>query len=85
MARCHKTIKLNFISKAGITLLPCVFARKYRGELRSVATRRGVKKTSNGSNRVNPPPLRFATQNIGEVSVRTEGLKIPSVKVIEEG
>ena len=32
-----------------------------------------------------PPPLCFATQNIGEVSVRTEGLKIPSVKVIEEG
>ena len=27
----------------------------------------------------------FATQNIGEVSVRTEGLKIPSVKVIEKG
>ena len=26
-------------------------ARKYRGELRSVATRRGIKKTSNGSNR----------------------------------
>ena len=25
----------------------------------------------------------FASQNIGEVSVRTEGLKIPSVKVIE--
>ena len=34
-----------------LTLLPCVFARKYRGELRSVATRRGIKKTSNGSNR----------------------------------
>ena len=32
-----------------------------------------------------PPPLCFAPQNIGEVSVRTEGLKIPSVKVIEEG
>ena len=29
-------------------------ARKYKGELRSVATRRGIKKTSNGSNRVNP-------------------------------
>ena len=35
-------------------------ARKYKGELRSVATRRGIKKTSNGSNRVNPPlPLCF--------------------------
>ena len=32
-----------------------------------------------------PPPLCFTQQNIGEVSVRTEGLKIPSVKVIEEG
>ena len=30
------------------------------GEMRSVATRRGIKKTSNGSNRVNPPlPLCF--------------------------
>jgi len=33
-------------------------ARKYKGELRSVETRRGIKKTSNG--RVNPPlPLCF--------------------------
>ena len=30
-------------------------AKKYRGEPRSVATRRGVKNTYNGSNRVNPP------------------------------
>ena len=31
MARCHKTIKLNFISKAGITLLPCVPTRNIGG------------------------------------------------------
>jgi len=62
MARCHKTIKLNFISKADITLLPCVFVRKYRGELRSMATRRGVKNTRSESNRGKPPlPLCRAT------------------------
>jgi len=37
-------------------------ARKYRGELRSVATRRGVKNTRSESNRGKPPlPLCRAT------------------------
>ena len=39
---------------------PAFCNAKYRGELRSVATRRGIKNTCNGSNRVNPPlPLCF--------------------------
>ena len=39
---------------------PAFCNAKYRGELRSVATRSGVKNTCNGSNRVNPPlPLCF--------------------------
>ena len=32
-----------------------------------------------------PPPLCFAMQNIGEVSRRARGQKIPTVEVTESG
>ena len=53
----------SFVSQSSLAVprsIAVCGAKKYRGELRSVATRRGIKKTSNGSNRVNPPlPLCF--------------------------
>ena len=48
----------SFVSQSSLAVprsIAVCGAKKYRGELRSVATRRGIKKTSNGSNRVNPP------------------------------
>ena len=53
----------SFVSQSSLAVprsIAVCGAKKYRGEPRSVATRRGVKNTYNGSNRVNPPlPLCF--------------------------
>ena len=53
---------------------PAFCNAKYRGELRSVATRRGIKKTCNGSNRVNPLSPVFCTAKYRGGVQRTEGL-----------
>ena len=54
---------------------PAFCNAKYRGELRSVATRRGIKNTCNGSNRVNPLSPCVPTREYRGSAQRARGLE----------
>jgi len=60
-----------------LSMAECFYTAKYRGEPRSMTTRRDLKKTLSGDNRGNPPPLPCpaAWQGVSVRKYRGRGLK----------